>query len=290
MRSTSRDLGRVVALPPSIQDQALEQSAQGSYSAFLFASTAVSSGSPRQGSRQAFHGTRHSRESPSEIRSSEEPRPRQIVRSETLKERLRRETIEALDREWERGALPDEDLRGTENFDSGSDKQATSTGLEKLVSDSREKCSCISTSEPKANQRKTVWRISKVEIYQVDKPVPPTRQLPNPAMDLLISPSTLDGELAERSCTEPTSEQEQETGQDSEFNQERTWVAPSDTSMETDPLPLPLFPVGRNVDQQRNLRQSFNIATSQPLKQLRLEDCKTTYNRKSSMCLAVYRS
>lgn len=275
-----------MAQPPSIQDQALEQSAQGAYSAFLFASTGVSSGSPTQG----FRSTSHRRESPSEIRSSEEPRPRQIVRSETLKERLCRETAEALDREWERCALPDEDLRGRESVDSGSDKQASSTGLEKHVSDSRETSPCISESEHKANQRKAVWRISKVEIYQVEKPVPRTTQLPNPAMDLLNSPPTLDGELAERSCTEPTSEQEQETGQDSDFNQARTWVAPSDTSIETDPLPLPLFPVGRNVDQQRNLRQSFSIATSQPLKQLRLEDCKTTYNRKSSMCLAVYLS
>lgn len=286
MRSTSRDIGRVVAQPLSIQDQALEQSTQGAYSAFLFAFTGVSSGSPRQG----FRGTSHRRESPSEIHSRVEPRPRQIVRSETLKERLRRETIEALDREWELGALPDEDLRGRESVDSGSDEQASSTGLENHVSDSRETSSSISKSEHKANQRKTVWRISKVEIYQVEKPVPQTTQLLNPAMDLLNSPPTLDGGLAERSCTEPTSEQEQETGQDSEFNQERTWVAPSDTSMETESLPLPLFPVGRNVDQQRNLRQSFSIATSQPLKQLRLEDCKTTYNRKSSMCLAVYRS
>lgn len=286
MRSTSRDLGRTAAQLSSIRDQALEQSAQGSYSAFLFASTGVSSGSTSQG----FRGTRHRRESPSGIRSSEEPRPRQIVPSETLKERLRRETIEALDREWERGALPDEELRGRENVDSGSDTQASSTGLEKLVSDSRETSSCVSKSEPKANQRKTVWRISKVEIYQVEKPVPQTRQLPNPAMDLLNSPITLDGQLAERSCTEPSSAQEQDNGQDSEMNQERTWMAPSDTSMETDPLPLPLFAVGRNVDQQKNPRQSFSIATSQPLRQLRLEDCKTTYNRKSSMCLAVYRS
>lgn len=275
----------MVAQPSSIQDQVLEQSAQGSYSAFLFASTGVSSGSTRQG----FRGTRHRRESPSEIRSSEEPHPRQIVPSETLKERLRRETIEALDREWERGALPDEDLRGTENVDSRSDKQASSTGLEELVADSRETSSCISKSEPKANQRKPVWRISKVEIYQVEKPVPKMTQRPNSAMDLINSPPTLDGELADRSCTEPNSEQEQDIGQDSELNQERTWVAPSDTSMETDPVPLPLLAIGRNVDQQRNLRQSFNIATSQPLKQLRLEDCKTTYNRKSSMCLAVFR-
>lgn len=271
--------------PSSIQDQALEQSARGSYSAFLFALAGVSSDSTSQG----FRGTRHRRESPSEIRSSEEPRPRQIVPSETLKERLRRETIEALDREWERGALPDEDLRGR-NVDSRSDTQASNTGLEKLVSNSQETSSCISKSEPKANQRKTVWRISKVAIYQVEKPVPQTIQLPNPAMDLLNSPLTLDGQLAERSCTEPSSEQEQDIGQDSELNQERTLVAPSVISMEADPLPLPLFAAGGNVDQQRNLRQSFSIATSQPLKQLILEDCKATYNRKSSMCLAVYRS
>lgn len=279
MRSTSVDLGGVVAQPPSIQDQALEQSAQGSYSAFLIASNAVSSGSLKQGSC----GARQRREIPSDIRLSEVPWPGQIIPSETLEERLRRETIEALDREWERGALPDEELRGCENVDSGSEKQGSSTG-------SRETSSCISESDPKANQRKTVWRISMVEIYQVEKPVPQTRQLPNPAMDFLISPPTLDRELGERSCTEPTSEQEQDIGQDSVSNQERTYVAPSDTSMETDPLPLPLFSVGRNVDQQRNLRQSFSKATSQPLKQLRLEDCKTTYNRKSSMCLAVYRS
>lgn len=274
-----------MAQPLSIQDQALEQSAQASYSAFLIASTAVSSGSLRQGSCSA----RQRRESSSDIRFSKEPWPRQIMPRETLTERLRRETIEALEREWERCALPDEELRGRESINSGSEKQGSSTGLEKLASDS-ETSSCISDSEPKANQRKTVWRISKVEIYQVEKPVRQTTQLPNPAMDFLISPPALDGKLGERSCTEPTSEQEQDIGQDSVFNQERTWVAPSDSSMETDPLPLPLYSVGRNLDQQRNLRQSFSKATSQPLKQLRLEDCKTTYNRKSSMCLAVYRS
>lgn len=286
MRSMSRDFGRMVAQPSSIQDQTLEQSAQGSYSSFLFASTGVSSGSTRQG----FRGSRHRRESLSEIRSSREPRSRQVVSSETLKERLRRETIEALDREWERGALPDEDLRGRENLDSRSDKQASSTCLERLVSHSRETSSCISKSEPKTNQRKTVWRISHVEIYHVDKPVPQTTQFTNTAMDLLDSPTILDGELADRSCTEPSSEQEQDIGQDSELSEERAWEAPSETSMETDPLRLPLLDVGRNVDQQRNLRPSFNIATSQPLKQLRLEDCKTTYNRKSSMCLTAYRS
>lgn len=275
-----------MAQPSSIQDQILEQSAQGSYSAFLFASSGVSSGS----TRQEFRGAKHRTESPSEIRSSEEPHPRQIVSSETLKERLRRETIEALDREWELGALPDEDLRGRDNVHSRSDEQASSTGLDKLVSHSRETGSCISKSEPKANHRKTFWRISKVEIYQVDKPFPQATQLTNPAMDLLNSPTTLDGKLADRSYTEPISEQEQDIGQDSELNEGRTWEAPSDTSMETDPLPLPLFEVGGNVDQQRNLRPSFNRATSQPLKQLRLEDCKTTYNRKSSMCLGVYGS
>lgn len=275
-----------MAQPPSIQDQALEQSAQGSYSAFLIASNAVSSGSLKQGSCDA----RQRSEIPSDIRLSELPWPGQIMPSETLKERLRRETIEALDREWERGALPDEELRGCENVDSGSEKQGSSTSLEKPVSDSRETSSCISESDPKANQRKTVWRISMVEIYQVENPVPQTRQLPNPAMDFLISPPTLDRELGERSCSEPTSEQEQDIGQDSVSNQERTWVAPSDTFMETDPLPLPLFSVGRNMDQQRNLRQSFSEATSQPLKRLRLEDYKTTYNRKSSICLAAYRS
>lgn len=275
-----------MAQPPSIQDQALEQSAQGSYSAFLIASNAVSSGSLRQGSC----GGRQRREVPSHIRFSEEPWPRQIMPSETLRERLRRETIEALDREWERCALPDVELRGTENVDSGSEKRGSSTGLEKHVSDSRQTSSRISDSEPKANQRKTVWRISKVEIYQVENPVLKTTQLPNPAMDFLISPPALDGELGETSCTEPTSEQEQDIGQDSVFNQERTWVAPSDTPTETDPFPLPLSSVGRNVDQLRNLRQSLSKAASQPLKQLRLEDCKISYNRKSSMCLAVYRS
>lgn len=272
-----------MAQPASIQDQTLEQSAQGSYSSFLFASTGVSSGSTRQGLR----GARHRRESFSEIRCSREPRPRQVVSSETLKERLRRETIEALDREWERGALPDEDLRGRENLDSKSDKQASSTGLERLVSHSRETSSCTK-SELKANQRKTVWRISHVEIYHVDKPVPKTTQFTNTAMDLLNSPTIFDGEFADRSCTEPSSEQEQDIGQDSELSEERACEAPSETSMETDPLRLPLFDDGRN--QQRNLRPSFNIATSQPLKQLRLEDCKTTYNRKSSMCLTAYRS
>lgn len=199
MRSMSRDFGRIVAQPSSIQDQILEQSAQGSYSSFLFASTGVSSGS----TRQDFRGTRHRRESPSVIRSSEEPRSRQVVSSETLKERLRRETIEALDREWERGALPDEDLRGRENVDSRSDS---------------------STGKSKTNQRKIVWRISKVEIYQVDKPVPQTAQLTDTAMDLSNSPPILDGELADGSCTEPSSEQEQDIGQDSDLNEERTYA------------------------------------------------------------------
>lgn len=270
IRPMSSDFGEMVARSSSIQNQTAEQSAQGSYSSFLFASTGVNRGNTTLG----FRGARHRRESLSEIRSFEEPRSRQILSSETLKERLRRETIEALDREWERGAFPDEELRGREK--------------KNLVSLSRETSSAVSKSKPKAKERKTVWRISKVEIYSVDKSVPQTTKLTNKAMDLLNSPPTLEEELADRSCTEPSSEQEQDIGQDSELNKERIWEAPSDTSMETDPLPPPLFEVGKNANQQRDLRPPFNIATSPPLKQLGLEDGKTRYNRKSSMCLAIY--
>lgn len=286
MKSMGRDLGEIVARSSSIQDQTLEQSAKGSYSSFLFASTGVSSGN----TKPSFRGARHRRESLSEMRSSEEPRPRQIVSSETLKERLRRETIEALDREWERGALPDEDRRGRENGKRRSDNQVSYSGLEKSLAHSRESSSGITKFKPKAKERKTVWRISKVEIYSVEKSVAQTTELTNTAMDLLNFPPTVEEELAHRSCTEPSSEQEQDIGQDSELNGERIREAPSDTSMETDSLPLPLFEVGKNVDQQRNLRLPCNVTTSQPLKQLRLEDRKTTYNCKSSMCLAFHGS
>lgn len=283
MKSMSREVGEMVARSSSIQDQAREQSAKGSYSSFLFASTGVSSGNTTLG----FRGARHRRESLGEIRSCEEPRSRQIVSSETLKDRLRRETIEALDREWDRGALPDEDLRGRKNGKSRLGKQTPNSDMEKPV---RETSSGIIKSKPKIKERKTIWRISKVEIYSVDKPVAQTTQLTHTAMRLLNSPPTLEGEFVDRSCTEPNSEQEQDIGQDSELNEERIWEAPSDTSMETDPLPPPLSEVGKKADQQRNLKPSFNIATSRPLKQLRLEDRKTMYNRKSSMCLAVYGS
>lgn len=270
IKPMSSDFGEMVARSPSIQDQAAEQSAQGSYSSFLFASTGVSSGNTGLG----FRGARHRRESLSEIGSFEETRSCQTVSSETLKERLRRETIEALDREWERGALLDEDHRGREK--------------KKPVSPRRETSSAMSKSKPKAKERKTVWRISKVEIYSVDKSVAQPIQLTNKEMDLLNSPPTFEVELADRSCTEPSSEQEQDIGQDSELNEERIWEAPSDTSMETNPLTPPLLEVGKNADQQGNLRPPFNTATSRPLKQLRLEDRKTTYNRKSSRCSAIY--
>lgn len=269
-RPLSNDFGEVVARSSSIQDQTAEQSAQGSYSSFLFASTAVNSGNTRLG----FRGARHRRESLSEVRSLEEPCSRQIVSSETLKERLRRETIEALDREWERGAFPDEELRGR--------------GKKKLVSHRRETSSAVSKSKPKAKKRKNVCRISKVEIYSVDKSVAQTTQPTNKVMDLVNSPPTLEEEPADRSCTEPSSQQDQHIGQDSELNEARIWEAPSDTSIETDSLPPPLFEVGKSADEQRDLRPPFNIATSRPLKQLRLEDHKTTSNRKSSICLAIY--
>lgn len=273
-----------MARSSSIQDQTLEQSAKGSYSSFLVASTGDSSSN----TRLSFRGARDRRESLPKIRSSEEPRSRKILSNGTLKESLRRETIEALDREWERGALPDQELRGKENGKCRPDKQALSSGPEQFVSDSRETGAGISKSKPRAKKGKTVWRISKVEIYSVIQPVAQITQRTNTAMDLLDSPAALEGELADRSCTEPSSDQEQNIGQDSELNEERTWEASSDTSMETDPLPLPLFEFGKKVDQRRNLRPSFNIATSQPLEQLRLEDRKTIFNRKSSMCLAVY--
>lgn len=276
----------MVARSPSIQDQAREQSAEGSYSSFLFASTGVSSGNIGSG----FRGAEHRRESVSEIRSCEEPPSRQVVSSETLKERLRRETIEALDREWERGTLPVGDLRGRDNGKSRSDNQASNRALEKPVLRSRETSSSITKSKPRTKERKTVWRISKVEIYFVDKSVARTTQLTNTAMDLLNFTPSLEREPADRSCTEPSSEQEHDTRQGSELKEERIREAPSETSKETGPLQSPLSEVGTRVVHQRSLSHSFNTATSRPLEQLRLEDRKTAYARKSSMYLADYGS